>query len=152
MKIELTREKLLELSAQVIDRAIETVRQALKDANMSMADITAFELIGGASRVPALQKAMETAFNRSLSYSLNADEAIAMGAAYYSASLSAYYRVKTFESKDKYPFQIDFSVSGKEQDNKGLYTIFAYNFYSIHLDQIQGRFETCQIHQHSQKR
>jgi hypoxia up-regulated 1 len=125
LRVELTRDQLNALSKDVYERACATVDMALKNANMTLADISAVEVIGGGSRVIGIQKMLEQHVQKSLSYSLNGDEAIAIGAAYFAASLSAYYRVRTFEVNDIFPFQIDFTLAdkGKEPDNK-VFTLF----------------------------
>jgi heat shock protein 1/8 len=88
-ELTLTRAKLEELCAPVFKLCVDIVDKALKDVKMSKADIHDVVMVGGSSRIPRLRKAVSDYFDgKELNYSMNPDEAIAVGAAIQAAILS----------------------------------------------------------------
>jgi molecular chaperone DnaK len=82
LEIELTRAKFEELAKELIQQTIDPVKQSLKDAQLSADKIDRVLLVGGSSRIPAVQQAIQKLFNSSqLDRSVNPDEAVALGAA-----------------------------------------------------------------------
>ena len=82
LEIELSRAKFEELAHQLILDTIEPVKQALKDADLAPEEIDRFLLVGGSTRIPAVQKAIKDIFgNIQIDRSVNPDEAVALGAA-----------------------------------------------------------------------
>jgi molecular chaperone DnaK len=81
MNLTLTRAKLEQLTADLVQRSIEPCRQALKDAGMSASEITQVVLVGGMTRVPAIQEAVKTFFGREPHKGVNPDEVVGIGAA-----------------------------------------------------------------------
>jgi molecular chaperone DnaK len=77
----LTRARLEQLTANLIERSMAPVRQALDDAGLRPDQIDAVLLVGGQTRMPAIQEAVRTFFGREPSKSVNPDEVVAMGAA-----------------------------------------------------------------------
>ena len=77
----LTRAKFEQLADKLINNTIEPCRQALKDANMSPSDIDEVILVGGSTRIPAIQKIVEEFFGKAPSKGVNPDEVVALGAA-----------------------------------------------------------------------
>ncbi|KRL01286.1 molecular chaperone DnaK [Liquorilactobacillus capillatus] len=77
----LTRAQFDELTADLVERTKIPVRNALKDANLSMSDIDEVILVGGSTRIPAVQAAVEAETNHKPNQSVNPDEAVALGAA-----------------------------------------------------------------------
>jgi molecular chaperone DnaK len=77
----LSRAKLEQLTQDLIDRTIAPVRQALADAGMRPNDIDEVVLVGGQTRMPAVQEAVRRFFNRDLHRGVNPDEVVAIGAA-----------------------------------------------------------------------
>lgn len=77
----LTRSKFEQLVADLIDRTIEPCRTALKKANLEVSDIDEVILVGGSTRIPAIQDAVKKFFNREPSKGVNPDEVVAVGAA-----------------------------------------------------------------------
>lgn len=78
---ELTRAKLLELTKPLIDRLVKPVKQALKDAGLEPKDINKVLLVGGATRMPAVQEKVRELLGKDGEKSVNPDEAVAVGAA-----------------------------------------------------------------------
>lgn len=77
----LTRAKFEQLADSLIKRTIEPCRSALKNAGLSVGDIDEIILVGGSTRIPAIQKAVEDFFGKSPSKGVNPDEVVAIGAA-----------------------------------------------------------------------
>ncbi|MFM2303938.1 MAG: hypothetical protein RLZZ135_1348 [Cyanobacteriota bacterium] len=82
LEIELTRAKFEEMVAPLIQSTVEPVQRALKDADLQTQDIDRILLVGGSTRIPAVQRAIQEFFGgKELDRSVNPDEAVAMGAA-----------------------------------------------------------------------
>jgi molecular chaperone DnaK len=77
----LTRAKLEQLTQDLIDRSLEPVRQALKDAGAQPSEINEVVLVGGMTRMPAVQEAVRRLFNKDPHKGVNPDEVVAIGAA-----------------------------------------------------------------------
>lgn len=77
----LTRAKFEQLADSLIKRTIEPCRSALKNAGLSPSDIDEIILVGGSTRIPAIQKAVEDFFGKTPSKGVNPDEVVAVGAA-----------------------------------------------------------------------
>ena len=77
----LTRAKFEQLADKLIQATIEPCRQALKDAGISASDINEVILVGGSTRIPAVQAIVEKFFGRTPSKGVNPDEVVAVGAA-----------------------------------------------------------------------
>ena len=77
----LTRAKFEQLCDHLIQACIEPCRQALKDANLSTSDIDEVILVGGSTRIPAVQAIVEKFFGKAPSKGVNPDEVVAVGAA-----------------------------------------------------------------------
>ncbi|OYU95124.1 MAG: molecular chaperone DnaK [Bacteroidetes bacterium B1(2017)] len=77
----LTRAKFEQLVDSLIKRTIEPCRSALKNAGLSTSDIDEIILVGGSTRIPAIQAAVESFFGKSPSKGVNPDEVVAIGAA-----------------------------------------------------------------------
>jgi molecular chaperone DnaK len=82
LEMELSRAKFEELTAHLIEATIEPMSQALKDAELKPQDIDRMILVGGSTRIPAVQNALIKFFNgKTPDRSVNPDEAVALGAA-----------------------------------------------------------------------
>jgi molecular chaperone DnaK len=77
----LTRAKLEQLSADLIERSMGPVRQALRDAELKPNQIDEVILVGGQTRMPAIQEAVRKFFGKEPNKSVNPDEVVAIGAA-----------------------------------------------------------------------
>ena len=77
----LTRSKFEQLVDDLIKRTIEPCKSAMKNANYTIADIDEIILVGGSTRIPAIQEAVETFFGKAPSKGVNPDEVVAIGAA-----------------------------------------------------------------------
>ena len=82
IEMELSRAKFEELSKDLIQKTLSPVKSALKDADLSPNEINRIILVGGSTRIPAVQKAIQTVFDgMQIDRSVNPDEAVAAGAA-----------------------------------------------------------------------
>jgi molecular chaperone DnaK len=77
----LTRSKLEQLTGDLIDNSLGPVRQALKDANLQASEISEVVMVGGMTRMPAVQEAVRRLFNKEPHKGVNPDEVVAIGAA-----------------------------------------------------------------------
>ena len=77
----LTRAKFDEMTKHLVDRTMEPVRNALRDAGLTKNDIHQVLLVGGSTRIPAVQDAVKNALGKEPNRSVNPDEVVAMGAA-----------------------------------------------------------------------
>jgi molecular chaperone DnaK len=87
LNIKLTRSKLEALCADLIDRTEGPCRQALKDAGLSASDINEVILVGGMTRMPAVQERVKKIFGKEPHRGVNPDEVVAVGAAIQAAVL-----------------------------------------------------------------
>ena len=79
--IKLTRTKLEELASQYIDRSIEITKRALEASGLKKEDIDEIILVGGQTRMPAIQTAVKELFGKEPNKTINPDEVVALGAA-----------------------------------------------------------------------
>jgi molecular chaperone DnaK len=86
--VKLSRAKLESLVEGLVDRSMEPVRTALKDAGLKASDIEDVILVGGQTRMPLVQKKVADFFGKEPRKDVNPDEAVAMGAAIQGAVLS----------------------------------------------------------------
>jgi len=80
LNMKLTRAKLESLVEDLIERTIEPCKTAIKDAGLSANDITDVILVGGQTRMPKVQEAVQNFFGKEPRKDVNPDEAVAMGA------------------------------------------------------------------------
>ncbi len=78
---ELTRARFEAMTKDLIDRTIEICKKALEDAKLTPSDINEVILVGGMTRMPAVQEAVKSFFGREPHKGVNPDEVVAMGAA-----------------------------------------------------------------------
>lgn len=81
LEVTLTRAKFNELTADLVEKTMEPTRQALKDAGLEPHQIDKVILVGGSTRIPAVQEAIKNLIGKEPSKGVNPDEVVAMGAA-----------------------------------------------------------------------
>ncbi|MFC4738173.1 molecular chaperone DnaK [Bacillus daqingensis] len=81
LELTLTRAKFEELSSQLVERTMGPTRQALKDADLSASEIDKVVLVGGSTRIPAVQEAIKQITGKDPHKGVNPDEVVALGAA-----------------------------------------------------------------------
>ena len=88
MQVTLTREDLESICTDLIDATLEHCAMALKDAGLRANQIDDVILVGGMTKMPAVQRAVTSFFDRTPNRSVNPDEAVAIGAAYQAGILA----------------------------------------------------------------
>ncbi|RDI44020.1 molecular chaperone DnaK [Falsibacillus pallidus] len=81
LEVSLSRAKFDEISAGLVERTMGPTRQALKDAGLSPSEIDKVILVGGSTRIPAVQEAIKKEIGKDPHKGVNPDEVVAMGAA-----------------------------------------------------------------------
>ncbi|GAA0341035.1 molecular chaperone DnaK [Bacillus carboniphilus] len=81
LDVTLSRAKFEELSASLVERTMEPTRQAMRDAGLSPSEIDKVILVGGSTRIPAVQEAIKKETGKDPHKGVNPDEVVAMGAA-----------------------------------------------------------------------
>ena len=81
MQTSLSRSKFEQMIEPIIARAMKPVKACLKDSGLKASEVDEVVLVGGSSRIPAVQRAVEEFFGREANRSVNPDEVVAMGAA-----------------------------------------------------------------------
>ena len=87
MDITLTKAKFDELTSDLVDKTITCIRNAMRDANVTPSDISEVLLVGGSSRIPAVQEAVKKEMGKEPHKGINPDECVAVGAARQAAVL-----------------------------------------------------------------
>ncbi|PLN75087.1 Hsp70 chaperone Hsp88 [Aspergillus taichungensis] len=121
------REELEVMVQPLLERVTVPIEQALAEAKLKPEDIDFVEMVGGCTRVPAIKDAISKFFgNKTLSFTLNQDEAIARGAAFSCAILSPVFRVRDFAVHDivNYPIEFTWEQSADIPDEDTSLTVF----------------------------
>ena len=84
----LQRSKFEQLISEIVERTIKPCRKALKNAGLTPKDINEVILVGGSTRIPIIQDAVERFFGKAPSKGVNPDEVVAVGAAIQGGVLS----------------------------------------------------------------
>ncbi len=87
LNVTLTRAKFDELTADLVEKTMGPTRQALSDAGLTAAEIDRIILVGGSTRIPAVQEAIRKLLGKEPHKGVNPDEVVALGAAYQAAVL-----------------------------------------------------------------
>ncbi|MDY6044551.1 MAG: molecular chaperone DnaK [Peptoniphilus sp.] len=88
LNMDLTRAKFDELTSDLVKKTEEPVRAALKDAGLSPSDVDKVLLVGGSTRVPAVQNLVKSVVGKDPQKDINPDECVALGAAIQAGVLS----------------------------------------------------------------
>ncbi|CAD1476099.1 unnamed protein product [Heterotrigona itama] len=114
------------MCAHLFKRVESTLRQCFEDSKLKLEDIHSVELAGGSSRVPAIKRLVEEVFGRTVSTTLNQDEAVARGCALQCAMLSPAVRVRDFLVTDIQPYPLKLTWD-PTQGEDGEMEIFGHN-------------------------
>jgi molecular chaperone DnaK len=85
---QLTRSKFDQMTSKLVERAINCAKSALKNAKLKPSDIDEVILVGGSTRIPSIQQAIENYIGKKPNKSVNPDEVVALGAAIQGAVLT----------------------------------------------------------------
>ena len=88
LDITLTRAKFDELTADLVQKTMDPVKRAMSDASITPSDIDKILLVGGSTRIPAVQDAVKNYFGKEPFKGINPDECVAIGAAIQAAVLT----------------------------------------------------------------
>ena len=94
MDLTLSRAKFDQLTAHLVERSMEPCRKAIADSGLSLSEIDEVILVGGSTRIPAVQEAVRKFFGKEPNKTVNPDEVVAIGAAVQGAVLSGDSSVK----------------------------------------------------------
>ncbi|KAI8646465.1 heat shock protein 70 family [Parasitella parasitica] len=109
-----------EWAAHLFVRTEEVLKKALESAGMTIEDIDSVEMVGGTTRIPAIKETISKFFGKSISTTLNQDEAVARGAALQCAMLSPVFKVREFRVNDvvTYPIKLTWDATPEEQETE----------------------------------
>jgi molecular chaperone DnaK len=110
MEVNLTRAKFEELTAHLVERTMGPTRQALKDAGLTVNDIDKVVLVGGSTRIPAVQEAIKKLIGKEPHKGVNPDEVVALGAAIQAGVLTG--DVKDVVLLDVTPLSLGIETAG----------------------------------------
>uniref|UniRef100_A0A673C8N5 Heat shock protein 4 like n=1 Tax=Sphaeramia orbicularis TaxID=375764 RepID=A0A673C8N5_9TELE len=116
-----------DMCAQYLMRVELPVKAALEQSKLSRDDIYAVEIVGGATRIPAIKERISKFFCKDVSTTLNADEAVARGSALQCAILSPAFKVREFSITDVVPFPITLRWKSPTEDGLGECEVFSKN-------------------------
>ncbi|KAG6551457.1 hypothetical protein Mapa_006880 [Marchantia paleacea] len=105
------------LCASILERVRGPCERALAESKLTVDKISAVEVVGSGSRVPAVMKILASVFGKEPGRTLNASECIARGCALQCAMLSPTFRVREFEVQDSFPFPIALSWKGSAPES-----------------------------------
>ena len=108
--LTLTRDKFDELTHDLVQRSIEPMKKALADAKLSLNDIDKIILVGGSTRIPAVQEAVKKFTGKEPSRGVNPDECVAVGAAIQAGVLTG--EVKDVVLLDVTPLTLGIETAG----------------------------------------
>lgn len=110
LDMTLTRSKFEELTADLVEATMEPMRKALKDANLSAEQVDRVILVGGSTRIPAVQEAVKKITGKDPYKGINPDECVALGAAIQAGVLTG--EVKDIVLLDVTPLSLGIETLG----------------------------------------
>ncbi|KAA9007674.1 molecular chaperone DnaK [Paenibacillus spiritus] len=148
LEVNLTRAKFDELTADLVERTLGPTRQALTDAGMTPADLDRIVLVGGSTRIPAVQEAIKRLTGKEPHKGVNPDEVVALGAAVQAGVLTG--DVKDVVLLDVTPLSLGIETAGGvftkmiernttiPTSKSQVFSTFADNQPSVEIHVLQG--------------
>ncbi|MWC27528.1 molecular chaperone DnaK [Paenibacillus sp. MMS18-CY102] len=148
LELSLTRAKFEELSAQLVERTLAPTRQALSDSGLSASEIDKVVLVGGSTRIPAVQEAVKKLIGKEPHKGVNPDEVVALGAAVQAGVLTG--DVKDVVLLDVTPLSLGIETAGGvftkmidrnttiPTSKSQVYSTYADNQPSVEIHVLQG--------------
>lgn len=110
LNMDISRAKFDEMTSHLVEKTLEPVRLALKDGNLSPSEIDRVILVGGSTRIPAVQEAVKRLIGKEAHKGVNPDECVALGAALQGGVLSG--EVKDLLLLDVTPLSLGIETLG----------------------------------------
>ena len=110
LNMDLTRAKFDQLTSDLVNRTIEPMQKAMRDAGVTMSDINKVILVGGSTRIPAVQEAVKRVTGKDPFKGINPDECVAVGAAIQAGVLTG--EVKDVLLLDVTPLSLSIETLG----------------------------------------
>jgi molecular chaperone DnaK len=148
LEVNLTRAKFEEITAHLVERTLGPTRQALSDAGMTANDISKVVLVGGSTRIPAVQDAIKKLTGKEPHKGVNPDEVVALGAAVQAGVLTG--DVKDVVLLDVTPLSLGIETAGGvftkmidrnttiPTSKSQVYTTYADSQTSVEIHVLQG--------------
>uniref|UniRef100_A0A8C8E3B4 Heat shock protein 4b n=1 Tax=Oryzias sinensis TaxID=183150 RepID=A0A8C8E3B4_9TELE len=124
---KMNRGQFEEMCADILTRVEPPLQSLLEQAKLKKEDIYAVEIVGGASRIPAVKERISKFFGKELSTTLNADEAVARGCALQCAILSPAFKVREFSITEVVPYPISLKWHSAAEDGLSDCEVFPKN-------------------------
>uniref|UniRef100_A0ABI0NW77 Heat shock 70 kDa protein 4 n=2 Tax=Bos TaxID=9903 RepID=A0ABI0NW77_BOVIN len=123
----MNRGKFLEMCDDLLARVEPPLRSVLEQAKLKKEDIYAVEIVGGATRIPAVKEKISKFFGKEISTTLNADEAVTRGCALQCAILSPAFKVREFSITDVVPYSISLRWNSPAEEGSSDCEVFSKN-------------------------
>ncbi|EJU04335.1 heat shock protein 70 [Dacryopinax primogenitus] len=123
---KLNREQFETFIAPLLERVHVPLEEALREAQLTTADIHVIEIVGGSTRIPAIKQRIQDFFGKPVSATLNADEAVARGATFACAGLSPRFKLRAFTVNDiaTYPIKVSWAPSPEDEGEEPQAVVF----------------------------
>ncbi|XP_005585649.1 heat shock protein 105 kDa isoform X1 [Macaca fascicularis] len=124
---KMNRSQFEELCAELLQKIEVPLYSLMAQTHLKVEDVSAVEIVGGATRIPAVKERIAKFFGKDISTTLNADEAVARGCALQCAILSPAFKVREFSVTDAVPFPISLVWNHDSEDTEGVHEVFSRN-------------------------
>ncbi|XP_034899980.1 heat shock 70 kDa protein 15 [Populus alba] len=112
------REEFEQISTPILERVKRPLEKALQDAGLAVENVHMVEVVGSASRIPAVMKILTEFFGKEPRRTMNASECVSRGCALQCAILSPTFKVRDFQVHECFPFSIAVSWKGAALDSQ----------------------------------
>uniref|UniRef100_A0A8C3I1J0 Heat shock protein family A (Hsp70) member 4 like n=1 Tax=Chrysemys picta bellii TaxID=8478 RepID=A0A8C3I1J0_CHRPI len=124
---KMNRAQFEQLCAPLLAKVEPPLRTVMDQAKLQREDISSIEIVGGATRIPAVKEQITRFFGKDISTTLNADEAVARGCALQCAILSPAFKVREFSITDVIPYSITLRWKSSYEEGTGECEVFSKN-------------------------
>ncbi len=117
LNVDLSRSEFNRLTSDLVERTLGPCQKAMQDAKLNNDDVREILMVGGSTRIPAVQEAVEKFFGKKPNLSLNPDEVVAIGASIQGAILSGDEKVSDVLLLDVTPLSLGIETLGSVMTN-----------------------------------